>query len=110
MTAKQNTTPEAPTHIYACTAYGWAVGKTREQCIKRLAADVGAETIKRMVKSVGGMYVWTCLVLAPISAEYRIIHFEPQGVRWRNSLAFYITGVRGAHTLVEPTHCTTAED
>lgn len=68
----------APFHFYATNAYGWAVGRTRTEAIRKLAGDVGATTLKNHVKGKGkGLYVWTCRVALPLEAHYRIENYRP---------------------------------
>lgn len=83
------------THIFGSTAVGWAVGDTREEVIKRLAQQMGAEIIKRNVKANGGVYVWTCVVDAPKSAHYEINYYQPVGVHWHDSHEANILNARG---------------
>lgn len=97
------TTPESPTHIFGSTAINWAVGKTREEVLKRLARDAGASIIKANKTKYGGLYAWTCIVDAPQSAHYGIKAYQPAGVPTRDVIEFHITNAKGAHVVIERT-------
>lgn len=70
--------PEQAHHYYAATGQAWGVGLTRQAAIAQAASLCDADTIKRLVKSEGGMYVWTCRVELPKSARYSIAWFKPE--------------------------------
>jgi hypothetical protein len=64
-------------HVFASTCYGWAVGQSVEEVIKRLATDVSAEGYKRGLDRHAGLIVWTHTVPLPQSAEYEIHGYIP---------------------------------
>lgn len=98
---KQTNTPESPTHIFGSTALNWAVGKTREEVLKRLAAGAGARVIKVNKDRYGGLYAWTCVVDASPSTYYDIESYQPVGVPTRDVVEFNLTNAKGAHVIIE---------
>ena len=100
---KQTNTPEPATHIFGSTAFNWAVGATREEVLKRLAAAAGAGIIKANKAKYGGLYAWTCVVDAPQSAHYDIKAYRPVGVPTRDAVEFNLTNAKGAHVILERT-------
>lgn len=65
-------------HYYVASAYGWAVGATREQALKRLADDIGPVTIKRQKVTNGGVAGTVCKVDLPEAAHYTIYDYLPR--------------------------------
>jgi hypothetical protein len=65
-------------HYYASTAVSWATGSTRHEAIARAARIAGSDIIKRNVKSQGGLYCWSCRVLAPEAQSYTINFYQPE--------------------------------
>ena len=77
-TKPEETKPEQSHHYYATTAHGWGVGPTRQAAIAKAASQSDGDTIKRLVRQDGGMYVWTCRVDLPESARYSISYYKPE--------------------------------
>lgn len=58
-------------HYFGSTAFGWTVGATRAEVLKRLGRMAGAARVKDNVRRHGGLYAWTVRVLAPIDYDVR---------------------------------------
>lgn len=82
-------------HFYGTTAFGWAVATTRQEVLRMLARDAGADTIKRQVKSQGGLYVWTALVDVPKDTHYQIDSYKPQGVPLSDVIEYCLQNAKG---------------
>ena len=67
-------------HFYVATAYAWAVADTKEQALKRVIADIGSATLKRMKASVGGVAATVCRVELPQAAHYSISEYMPNKI------------------------------
>ena len=78
-------TDEEASHWYATCVFGWSTSDvSREDAIEKLAVRFGSD-VKRIAaaeKKNGndGMYFWSCRVLAPSDAAYKIEWFQPVGV------------------------------
>jgi hypothetical protein len=74
-----------PFHFYATCVFGWATSEvSRLDALDKLATRFRAD-VKRIVAAEkkngnGGMYFWSCRVLAPSDAQYKIEWFQPVGV------------------------------
>lgn len=88
-------------HYYASTALSWAVADTREEAIKRVARDAGADIIRANVKAHGGLYAESCRVELPIAAPYEIRMYMPDGVQVSEHETHRITNARGAYKPAE---------
>lgn len=93
--------PEPTFHYFGSTCYNWAVGSSRQEVLDKLAGMVGAERLKRTVKANGGLYAWTCVVDAPLSATYEIAFFQPQGVLVGRGLSYNIVNTKGAVRVID---------
>lgn len=82
-------------HYSACTGFGWAVGATRAEAIKLLASAMGAGLIASSLRSHGGMYCWSCKVLAPKLAHYNISAYKPQGVPTTDVMELKLVSIKG---------------
>lgn len=65
-------------HFFATTAFHFAIGDTRKEAIENVARRAGAAIIKEQVKGQGGLYVWSCKVALPRTAQYAINNYMPQ--------------------------------
>lgn len=90
--ANQTAAPEADHHYYGSTAFHWATAPTRAQVLQDLGRMTGAHELKKYKE---GLTVWTCRVLAPKSAEYRISNYAPQGVETDGVHSFKLMTVKG---------------
>lgn len=84
-----------PRHFFASTGLNWAKAPTREEAIKKIAKDLGADMIRRQKAANGGAYVWTCEVHCEQATGYALENFAPVGVEWSNSEDALITSVKG---------------
>ncbi|TXJ25411.1 MAG: hypothetical protein E6Q24_14875 [Chitinophagaceae bacterium] len=64
-------------HYFVSSVYGWNVAPTLTEALKGAASNIGQHLLKKAVKNSGGALVVTCLVPAPISAEYQINEYLP---------------------------------
>jgi hypothetical protein len=64
-------------HVYGTTCYGWVVGQSVDEVVKRLATDVSPEGYKRGIAKHIGLEVWTYTVPLPQTAAYEINGFIP---------------------------------
>ena len=89
-------------HFYASCVYNWAVAETPAEALAKLAADIGADTIKRGVAQNGGLTCFVVKVHAPIEASYQINFYLPVGVKTSGGYAVQLLNTKGHCTLKEP--------
>jgi hypothetical protein len=72
------------THFFATCVFGWSTADTRDEAITKLVerfrSDVKSTLANCLKDGTPGFYVWSCEVLAPADAPYRIEWFAPVGV------------------------------
>lgn len=94
-------------HFFASNAFGWGVGKTRDEAIKESIKAVGNTLTKEQIKAAhqngrAGFYVWSCEVLAPIETKYeKNLFLSPRGVEIANGKHHeitYLTAKKCAYT------------
>jgi len=66
-------------HYYASSAYGWSIGATRGEAIRKVLRDYGSP----QVGNAGGFWVWSCRVDLPSSATYTIMRYSPHRITKR---------------------------
>ena len=87
---------EQPYHYFASNVFGWAVAHTRKEAVEAVTRDAGTSTVKRITENARkkgdlGMYAWSCRVLAPKDAHYKINYYAPQGVETDSARHHHIT-------------------
>jgi len=84
-------------HYFASCALGWATAETQKAAIEKLVAyfrsDFKTATKNSQKHGQPGVYVWTCKVLAPPDAHYRIDFYAPQDVELEETMQNYVTYV-----------------
>lgn len=68
-------------HYYGTTAFDWAVGKSEDEVIKKLARWAGAKTIKLNKSKNGGLFAQVCKVELPQAAHYSINQYLPEFIQ-----------------------------
>ena len=95
---------EAPTHHFVSCAFGFAIGQDRDECIERLVSRFRSD-VKRCVTAAhkngeAGFYMWSCLVHAPESEQYKIEWFAPKDIEIsaaKEHAVTYVTAKKIAH-------------
>lgn len=80
-------------HYYATNAFGWATGLTLEEALVKLGRSTGSDLIKR--QKGGRLYTWTCRVMAPADAAYRISNYVPVGMELEDVRTFDMVSPKG---------------
>ena len=82
-------------HYYASHALGYAMAESREEAVEKLAKMSGMNMKSWLLNShkegEPGVYVWSCKVMLPIDAEYKIEWFQPVGVPKMDGREHYVT-------------------
>ena len=91
-------TTQNETHFFASCVFGWATSEeSRDDAIERLV-NAFRHDIKRTLANClkngdVGFYLWTCEVLAPADAPYKIEWYAPQGVEITGTEEYAVTYV-----------------
>ena len=84
-------------HYFASFALGWATGATQDEAIEKLVNGFRGvfQTTTKNAQKEGqpGAYIWTCKVLAPADAGYKIEFYAPKGVEITEAQHVYVTYV-----------------
>lgn len=82
-------------HYFATTAFAFGTGATLAEAMEKAARLSGADAIKSQLKMSGGLYCWTCKVMAPPEADYHIENFKPKGVPIEDGREFNLVNTKG---------------
>ena len=96
-------------HYYATCFAAWAVADTKEQALKRLAADVGSGIIKRALKSGDGLPATVCRVELPQAAHYSINEYMPSKITKEDGVNEARKGEPVPLSEIEPVYITTVQ-
>lgn len=66
-------------HYFAASAFGWAVGPTRADAVRKAAEQAGERLVNSYAKQEG-LHVFTCKVGAAIEVSYEIADGRPRNV------------------------------
>lgn len=97
MTAKKPAKPVLDHHYYGTTANQWFTRDTRDEVIKALARNAGANAIRWNNKTNDGLYCRTVRVNLPGDAPYKILGYMPIGVPMEDAQEHRITSVKGTY-------------
>lgn len=67
-------------HYFGATFFNWTTASTREEVVKKLAKEAGAEGVKLLAKNYGGLPCVTYKVKLPKGAHYTIEEFRPHTI------------------------------